>query len=245
MLKILEQLFPGDLYHSYVVEGDPSLLANELLWFLESRGEIEKQSQDVICQMYESFTMEDSRVIKDWHNKLGITSGKRICILAAKFINKEAEQALLKIIEEPAIDTHFFMVVPDSSVLLPTIISRVQIVKIPAHSTLGVISGNEEKIKSVEITKEASSFIKMTPADRINKIVQIIKEKKEDENSNLRFYVLNFINELEKDFYQKFKGNKNDKNIIFILGELEMSRKYISVPGASVKMILEHLALVI
>lgn len=245
MLKILEQLFPGDLYHSYVVEGDPSLLANELLWFLESRGEIEKQSQDVICQMYESFTMEDSRVIKDWHNKLGITSGKRICILAAKFINKEAEQALLKIIEEPAIDTHFFMVVPDSSVLLPTIISRVQIVKIPAHSTLGVVSGNEEKIKSVEITKEASSFIKMTPVDRINKIVQIIKEKKEDENSNLRFYVLNFINELEKDFYQKFKGNKNDKNIIFILGELEMSRKYISAPGASVKMILEHLALVI
>lgn len=245
MLKILEQLFPGDLYHSYVVEGDPSLLANELLWFLESRGEIEKQSQDVICQMYESFTMEDSRVIKDWHNKLGITSGKRICILAAKFINKEAEQALLKIIEEPAIDTHFFMVVPDSSVLLPTIISRVQIVKIPTHSTLGVVSGNEEKIKSVEITKEASSFIKMTPADRINKIVQIIKEKKEDENSNLRFYVLNFINELEKDFYQKFKGNKNDKNIIFILGELEMSRKYISAPGASVKMILEHLAIVL
>ncbi len=245
MLKIFEQLFPGDLYHSYVVEGDPSVLANELLWFLESRGEIEKQSQDVICQMYESFTMEDSRAIKDWHNKLGITSGKKICILAAKFINKEAEQALLKIIEEPAINTHFFMVVPDSSVLLPTIISRVQIVKIPAQNILNVLSKNRETIESNEIIKEASSFIEMTSANRVNKIAQIIKEKKEDENSNLRFYALSFINELEHIFYQKFKENRKDKKVIFILGELAMSRKYINAPGASVKMILEHLAIVL
>ncbi len=244
MLKIFEQLFPQDLYHSYVVEGDPTTVASELLRFLESRGEIEKQSQDVICQMYESFTMEDSRVIKDWHNKLGITNGKKICILAAKFINREAEQALLKIIEEPGINTHFFMVVPDSSILLPTIISRVQIVKIPTRSN-DAINGEVEQSTSAERIKEASSFIKMTPTDRINKIAQVIKEKKEDENSNLRFYAMNFINELENIFYQKFKENKNDKNIIFILGELEMSRKYINAPGASVKMILEHLALII
>lgn len=245
MLKIFKQLFPRDLYHSYVVEGNPSVVANELFRFLENRGEIEKQSQDVICQIYESFTMENSRTIKDWHNKLGITNRKKICILATKFINREAEQALLKIIEEPGKNTHFFMVVPDSSILLPTIISRVQIVKIPTQSDSNLLNIKGEKNESEEIIKEASSFVKMTPIDRIDKIAQVIKEKKEDENSNLRFYAINFINQLENIFYQKFKENKNDKNIIFILGELEMSRKYIGVPGASVKMILEHLALVI
>lgn len=233
MLKIFEQLFPDKLYHSYVIEGNPQFLANELLSFLQIRGEIEKQSQDVICQMYESFTIEDSRAIKDWHNKLGITSGKRICILATKFINKEAEQALLKIIEEPGINTHFFIIIPDSSILLPTIISRVQIIKI-------------NKFENEEIIKEVSTFIKSTSNIRIEMIAKIIKDHKDQEGGGqLRSYAIVFVNELEKFYYQKFKDKKDDKETIFILEELQKSRNYLNTHGASVKMILEHLALVI
>lgn len=245
MLDNFEELFPKNLYHSYVVEGDPTVVVNKLLRFLEMRGEIEKQSQDVFCQMYESFTIDDSRVIKDWHNKLGITNGKKICILSAKFINREAEQALLKIIEEPGINTHFFMVVPDSSILLPTIISRVQIVRIPDSSIVNVVNASSELSVNQEAKKHVSSFVKTTPEDRINKIGQITKEKKEDENSSLKFYAINFVNELEIIFYQKFKNNKNDKKIQFVLKELQKSRGYLNTQGASVKMILEHLALVI
>jgi len=129
-MNTFEKLFPKDLYHSYVIEGEPNETATKLLKFLEIRGEVEKGSPDVLCQNYESFTMNDVGQIKDWHSRLGITKSKKVCILATKFINREAEQALLKIIEEPAINTHFFIIVPDASLLLDTIISRVHVIKI-------------------------------------------------------------------------------------------------------------------
>lgn len=231
--NMFEKLFPKNLYHSYIIEGEPELTAKELLKFLEVRGEVESGSPDILCQIYESFTMENSGEIKDWHSKLGITEGKRICILATKFINREAEQTLLKIIEEPAEKTHFFIIVPDKSILLDTIISRTHVIKI-------------EQSNSKDIKREVVDFISSKPAERVNTVALIIKNNKDEENSGqLRFYATSFVNELENIFYQKFKKDINNKETQFILGELQKSREYLSTSGASAKMILEHLALII
>ncbi len=233
MTNIFNELFPEDLYHSYVIEGDKETTPNELLKYLEEAGQIEKHNPDILYQIYSSFTMDDSRHIKDWHSKSGITEGKRICIIVTEFINREAEQTLLKIIEEPAENTHFFLIVPDSSVLLDTIISRTHIIKI-------------DKNQNKEIQKEVLSFIASTPKERIDMVAEIIKNNKSEENSGqLRYYSTSFINELENIFYQKFKKNRSDAKIKFILEDLQKSRGYLSTQGGSVKMVLEHLALVI
>lgn len=230
---MLEQLFPKNLYHSYVVEGEPESLAKELLLFLEARNEIQHQSPDVLCQVYKSFGMEDSNEVKNWHSKASITNTKKVCIIATKFINREAEQTLLKVIEEPGDNTHFFIVIPDSSVLSPTIISRVHIIK-------------TEREDDKNIKKQAVSFVNSTPKNRIDSVALMIKEnKKEDNSGQLRSYATLFINELENIFYQKFKKNIKDKNVQFILSELQKAREYLSLPGCSVKMILEHLSLII
>jgi len=230
-----EQLFPKDLYHSYVIEGEPETTGAFFLKFLEKRGEIESNSPDVLCQTYESFTMNDGSQIKDWHSRSGITEGKKICIIATKFINREAEQTLLKIVEEPAVNTHFFIIVPDASVLLDTIISRTHVIKIKQSSN-----------SHLEIKKDALEFILSSVADRIKKVAEIIKNNKsEDSSGQLRFYATSFVNELEIIFHEKFIKNRTDKKIQFILNELQKSREYLSTPGAAVKMILEHLALVL
>ena len=230
---MFEKLFPKNLYHSYVIEGEPSRTATKLLKFLEVRGEIERQSPDVLCQIYESFTMDDSGEIKNWHSRLGISKSKKVCIIATKFINREAEQTLLKIIEEPAVNTHFFIIVPDASLLAETILSRVHLIK-------------TKQSNDIDIKKDAFHFISSSPKDRINKVALIIKENKDEENSGqLRYYATLFVNEIESIIYQKFKKDRSDEKIKFTLGELQKSREYLSTPGASVKMILEHLALVL
>lgn len=235
-MNTFEELFPQDLYHSYVVEGEPYTTAGELLKFLEVRGVAEHQSSDVLFQVYESFTMDDSSQIKDWHSQLGIGKNKRVCIIATKFINREAEQTLLKIIEEPAENTHFFIVVPDSGALLGTILSRVHIIKTEIS--------NEDDV--TDLKKVVQDFIKANPSDRIKKVTTIIDDNKEKENSGqLRYYATSFVNEIESIYYQKFTKDKKNTQIKFTLNELQKSREYLSTPGASVKMILEHLALVI
>jgi DNA polymerase III delta prime subunit len=229
----LEKLFPTNLYHSYVIEGEPNTTKDELLSFLELRGEINKNSPDVICQTYESFTMDDTGQIKDWHSRLGVSNGKKICIIATKFINHEAEQSLLKIIEEPSLNTHFFIIIPDSSVLLQTIISRVHVVK-------------KKEYQNNEMQRFVLNFLSISPTERIKKVAEIIEKNKDKENSGqLRYYATSFVNEIESEIYKKFKKDKNNKHIQFILEELQKARGYLSTPGASVKMILEHLALVI
>jgi len=233
MAHPFEKLFPENLYHSYVIEGEPETTGALLLEFLEKRKITDKQSSDLLFQTYESFTMDNSGEIKDWHSRCGLGEGKRVCIIATKFINREAEQTLLKIIEEPALNTHFFIVIPDSSVLLDTIISRVHVVK------------TEQQINT-DLQKLVLKFVSSSPKDRVDKIAEIIKENKDEENSGkLRSHATQFVNEIENIFYQKFKKDIKNEQILFALNELQKARGYLSTPGASVKMILEHLALVI
>jgi len=232
-MNSLHTLFPENLYHSYIVESNPETTVQVLLDYLIERGEIDKASPDVLCQSYDAFSMDDCALIKEWHNKMGVTGGKRICILGTKFINREAERALLKMIEEPAINTHFFIIVPNASVLLDTILSRAHVVKI----------SNSE---SDNMNKEAKKFVSQTPADRIEYIAEIIKKNKDNDNSGgLRSDAIELINGIEQIMHKRMVDDKNNKDIEFILTELQNCRQFLGTGGASVKMILEHIALVI
>lgn len=227
----MEEQFPKDLYHSYVIESDMESIPASLLDFLEKRGEIEKQSPDLLMETFESLSISDTGKIKEWHSNKGISDKKKVCIIKTKYINREAEQALLKIIEEPQVNTHFFIIVPDAKMLLDTLLSRVQVVK---------FENNRKEILT------ASSFVSMTKKDRINQVAVLIKENKDEENSgNLRYFATSLINEIERILYDKFKKDIKNEEIKLSLKELEKSREYLKTPGASVKMILEHLALVI
>jgi len=229
----LSNLFPENLYHSYVIEGNPEEVAYSIRLLLEERGEVNKNSPDVMLSLFDSLNIEDSHNIKEWHMNLPIDGKKKVCIIGAKFINREAEQALLKIIEEPLTSSHFFIVVPDSSLLLDTILSRVHLIK------------NIKNDNTID-DKFASDFIKLLPSARIEKIADIIKEFKDDENSGgLRHKATTLLNSLERIIYEKWKKDLNNENYKFILNELKNCRDYLSTPGASVKMILEHIALVI
>lgn len=239
-MDIFNNIFPENLYHSYVIEGDPEATGLILYKFLIKRGEIKENSPDLLMQFYDSFTIDDGRKIKEWHNEKGVTNEKKICILGIKFINHDAERTLLKMIEEPALNTHFFIIIPNSSVLLDTLKSRVHIIKLTQVSSL------KSSDKNDDFTKMAKEFVLMNPKDRIDFVSKIIKKYKDEESSSsLRFMAINFINEIEKIIFFKFKKNYKDENTLFILAELQKSREFLNLPGASVKMILENLALVI
>lgn len=226
-----DHLFPKDLYHSYVIEGNGEKVAYLLFDYLEKRGEINKQSPDVMISIHDSFNISDSESIKVWHKNKPIDGKKKICIIGTKFINREAEQSLLKIIEEPNANTHFFIIIPDSSLLLNTIISRVHLIKNNFSNTDEIL---------------ANDFIKMNPKSRIEKVGEFINEFKDEDNSgSLRNKAISLINGLEVKFYKDWKKDVDNEKLKFILNELKNSRNFLKIPGASVKMILEHIALVI
>jgi hypothetical protein len=237
-MNIFTELLPEDLYHTYIVTGHVDSTPVLLREYLEDRGHISTASPDVLVQSYDSFTIADSQVIKEWASVKGVGSGKKVCIISTKFINREAEQSLLKVLEEPGEGTHFFIIVPPSVVLLDTILSRAHLID----------AGSTEEGEG----KEAQKFIALAPKDRIEYVATMIKSHEDDDTSGgLRHEATNLINQIEKSLHEKLPAliKKNDstsqKSIRFIFGELARAREYLNTPGASVKMILEHIALVI
>jgi len=231
-MDTLQALLPKNLYHSYVIETNQSNVAENLLAVLEARGEISHLSPDVLCETRDSFTIADTFLIKEWHTSKNSTSAKKICIISTKFIQQEAQHALLKILEEPQEGTHFFLILPRASSLLDTIRSRVH--------RLEVLENTPDS------TVRAQKFLKETPNMRLKIIEEFIEAHKNADNSGaLRHEAINFLIEIEKELYNSFQKNKNNPEIRFIFSELEKGREYLSIPGASVKMILEYVALVI
>lgn len=229
-METLSRLLPDNLYHSYIIEGNPDETPRMLRDFFEVRGDIEVNSQDLLYEVYDSLSIDDVIKIKEWHSTRPVAGGKKISIIGLKFMNREAEQALLKIVEEPQAGTHFFFIVPSSSVISETLLSRVHVVKVSANS----------------IGQKGQNFLSLKPAQRIDMISEFIEDNKENNGSGfMRFGAIELINELEKILHEKLKSDKNNKDTQLSLKELALMRKFLQTPGASVKMILEHIALVI
>jgi hypothetical protein len=220
-----DQFFPDNLYHSYIIESDIENTHIHLIDFLKNKNIISQNSGDILFEKYNSFSIDDSQLIRDWHSKKNIDN-KRICIIDTKFINNEAEKTLLKILEEPKMNTHFFIILPDASFLLDTIKSRVHIIKVS---------------RELEGDKIAEDFIKLKLSDKFDFIQKMTKETKEN-SSVVRSNTINLLNSLEAYIYKKFKNDKNKENIS-LLEELSKSKRFLSVPGSSPKMILENIAI--
>lgn len=233
-MNIFNKLIPENLYHCYVIEGDLNLAGLDLLNFLKEKKILKNNDPDFFYQRYESLTIQDSREIKNWHNQLSLKkNGKKICLIEANFINREAEQALLKIIEEPGRDTHFFIVTPNTAILKDTTKSRV-------HS----LKYTDEQSK--EISALAKEIIKSSLKVRLDIIANLIKENKnEDSSGAIRRLSFDLLGEIEKNIYSMFKKNPSNRNYIFILEEILKNKQYLNTPGASVKMILEHIAIIL
>lgn len=60
-----------------------------------------------------------------------VTSARIVIVEDAQTLNVQATNALLKLVEEPPESTYFFLLVPDVAGLLPTLRSRVQILRMP------------------------------------------------------------------------------------------------------------------
>ena len=149
-------------------------------------------------------------------------NGRRVFIVVLSFITAEAQHALLKMFEEPSSDSLFFFVVPSRGAFIPTVLSRACVVG----------CGDSLALKGVV---DMEMFLSGSSASRFALLEPLIEEK--DKRGALAF-----LNELQTAL---FKGAaKDDAEKAFVLNEIESCRNYLNSRAPSVKMILEHIALV-
>jgi DNA polymerase III delta prime subunit len=104
--------------HSFLVAGTAEAV-EPLLGYLEKEQLLSRGSADVYARAYTFFGAGDARELRD-RAALSAHGIRRVFIIAAPTMSVEAQNALLKTLEEPPRGTLFFIIVPSPSALLPT-----------------------------------------------------------------------------------------------------------------------------
>lgn len=165
----------------------------------------------------EKFLVEDARDLVRVVQTTPLGGEKTLTVIAVDTIDREAQNALLKIAEEPPEHAHLVLIVRSKDMLLPTLLSRF----------VRVESAAAEDDKSL-----AEEFLKSSTAARQKINEKILKDKDSFTGKKL-------VRDLEV-----LIGSREDKeHYIDALSDLVTFRQYVEQRGASLKYMLEHLAL--
>ena len=226
MVSVLEE---KNLHHAIALVGDVSEQKIRLKTFLGKLvGENISSHPDVWWEVFDIFTVEDARALRTRQAMKPIAGDKKYLVVETTRLTLEAQNALLKVLEEPSPGTHIFLLLPNLSGILPTVISRLQIEQAVAR---------EEGSASSDIAE----FVRMKPAERLQAdfIVTLIKDKN-------RSGAYDFLVSLERYIYeQREAGAQLTKEQQDILKHLAQMRDYVLDTGSSVKLILESVCVLV
>lgn len=204
------------LHHAYLLVGErevsKSLVRNFLI---NSLGINPFSSPDVRSFSFANMGVDDVRQIKVYEEFKDFGGQRKIFIIDSDFVTPEAQNAFLKILEEPTEGTHFFIIIPQDTVI-DTLRSRMYIFNLN------------------DIYSTNSNHLTLSLEEKLS----LIKKITDNSENNPKQEALNFLNNIEKELY--LEGPlKNFQKIILC----QNTRKYLHNKGAPVKMILESFVL--
>lgn len=146
-------------HHAYLVVGNKQDLLPRVLKLAEDiSGVTEVIHPDKMVWDISSWSVDDSRAIKEWQSRRPV--GKAKCgIIVCESMTEAAGQALLKVLEEPAADVHFFVLVSKESILINTL-----------HSRLARIADLSFTSKESINNALPAKFFSSLPADRLKEV---------------------------------------------------------------------------
>ncbi len=179
----------------------------------------------------ETFGIEDSRELKGIDlGKPFRDGGRKVIVIKTEFITSEAQNALLKILEDPNSNSSFFFLMPSKEDLLPTLLSRFLVLE-------DFFEDDKSEVENKSAV-DVNLFLNLSIPARLKSVSKIVatKDKK---------IALLFVEDLERYFFGK-KGDWRGRDawsVAFALDLLEKSRRFLKIRGGSMKLVLENLCL--
>jgi len=185
------------VFHSIIITGGNQESREEAVGKIGQKERGKKINQDpdtLIINRQKTIGIEAIRKIKKWLSQKAYQEKKRLIVIyQAQQLTIEAQNAFLKTLEEPPKNTLILLAVDNSHRLLPTIISRCQIVRLKANNSL-----------QKPIDQKLIEVFNKNLAEKIIFSQKMGKKKKEE--------VLAWLAEQK----QALRQNKNRKNLKII-----------------------------
>lgn len=213
-MKIID-IQPEQLHHTYIISGDRASAFPEIINFIENTcGVRVAGNQDVFVKEYDSFYIDDAREIRDLQQHAAVKD-RQFFVLSIKEMTRQAQNAFLKIAEDPTANTCFFILVSNYETLLPTLRSRAVIVE------------NKEEDDSYHET--AQEFLASSVSDRLEMVQKLHTADTVDKEK-----IYQFLSALEGVTVEKRS-----------LHDIYDVKKKMQAQGVSVKTLLEHVSVVL
>ena len=121
-------------HHSYIVVSDTP---DALVPVLTAEFKISMPEYNVVPFLIPRVTIDDVRMLSEYT----YGSAPQIVLVSTGDILHEAQQALLKTLEEPGAQTKIVFIMPHVAHLLPTIMSRVELVHYEGEDSDSIYKG--------------------------------------------------------------------------------------------------------
>lgn len=230
------------LHHAYCFIGQREYILSKLRKFLEDDLKFStKGNPDFYHGDFDTLGIDEGRIISEMQNSKAIVFSRRIFIIATNSITKEAQNSLLKMFEEPSGGAVFFLLIPSASILLPTLRSRVMLVNVNREQFENL--NKNDKVGESGDSFDAKKFIKSSVSERLAAVKKISDEIADEKIS--RNAVLDYLNNVESALLNNLDKKNMKKNDLFIFGEIEKCRNYARDRSPSVKILLEHIAVIV
>ena len=201
---------------AYLVAGTKESVA-DVLSYLETTGVQTAGNADVYVRTYSHFGIDEARELRERASMGALGGTSRSFVIAAPSMTNEAQNALLKTLEEPPAGSSFFIIVQSPETLLPTLRSRMQVLVVGSAPGADAI--------------DAASFLAAAPAKRLDMLKPLL-EKGDDERRDIGG-IMAFLSSLERVLAAHPDG----------LEAVYRARRYMGDKGALVKPLLEQVAL--
>ncbi|MFA6050661.1 MAG: hypothetical protein WC761_05705 [Candidatus Paceibacterota bacterium] len=209
-------------HHAILVESDQETALALFRAHLESAGREIERNPDVMFVDFQSFGIDEARSLIALSLNAPVRDEKKTVVLSIGDITREAQNALLKLFEDPNPHVEFLITIDNAHALLPTLRSRLHIVSVT----------EAEK----EDTYDAKEFIDSSLGERMALIEKMVKDQKDSgSKSGIRSFLRTLVSELEKEPVKNVEALRSATQALL----------YIDDKGASVKLLLESTALAI
>lgn len=187
---------------------------------------------DLVVLRHNLFSVEDARKLADIAVAAPVGEHKVIVVSVTRFFH-EAQNALLKLFEEPPTNVTLILVIPSEGMLLPTLRSR--LMELPSGAT------------AHELSPLAQEFLKADAAEReklVGKLVDRSKSDKDEEKQQARNDAVRLAEDLMRVADSVRKG-KDSRELRMFIDDLMHLLPLLHTRSAPLKLIYEHLLIVI
>ncbi len=214
------KLTTNSLHHAYLVVGSKVEGEKHVTGVLDLLGLKKAGNPDFHAYRADSFDIESAREVREKAREKPFGQ-KKIFLISAERFTHQAQNALLKTFEEPSPHVHFFILLNAPDLLLPTLLSRMQVVR----PELPLIKSSDE------------NFLKLNLKDRLKfaqKFADLSANSGAGDEKSLPVFLDSLMGHIREN------GGMSER-----LEKIFIVRRFADDPSKSSRLILEHLALVL